>query len=417
MNNQLQTPKGFRDFLPEEARERNAVGQIIKKTFELFGFEPLETPTIEYASVLLGKYGEEADKLIFRFKDKGDRDVALRYDQTVPTARVLSEYKNILPKYFRRYQMQNVFRAEKPQKGRYREFTQCDIDIFGSTSPLADAEIVSCTYTAFKNLGFFDVRIKLNDRAVLMSTIKPFETEIVSIYSIIQTIDKLEKIGESGVIEELTKKGVSENEASKILSAIAKAEPTDNLREIIKCAQKLGVPGEALQFSPALARGLDYYTGMIFEVTLNEFKEGSVCGGGRYDNLIEQLGGTAIPAVGMAIGFDRTVEAFKAVKQKENKSSSTILVTVFDKTCLSFSLETAKQLRDAGISAEIFPSFDKLEKQLKYADQKQIPYVLIQGPDEVKKEKIQLKNMNKRTSETIQISDLVNTLKQLISKQ
>lgn len=163
----LQTLKGFRDFLPEEKRNRNFVMEKIKETFEKFGFEPLETPTLEYSSLLLGKYGDEADKLVYTFEDRGGREIGLRYDQTVPTARVLAQYQNELPRYFRRYQMQNVFRADKPQKGRYREFTQCDIDIFGSTASTTDAEIVACTYEAFKNVGFDNLEIRFNDRQLL----------------------------------------------------------------------------------------------------------------------------------------------------------------------------------------------------------------------------------------------------------
>lgn len=175
-----QTPqnlKGFRDFLPEEKRCRDFVMEKIKQTFELFGFEPLETPTLEYSSVILGKYGQEADKMVYSFTDKGSRELSLRYDQTVPTARVLAQYQNKIPKYFRRYQIQNVFRSDKPQKGRFREFTQCDIDIFGSTSPLADAEIIACTYFSFKNIGFPNVILRLNDRQILFNVLKPYATE------------------------------------------------------------------------------------------------------------------------------------------------------------------------------------------------------------------------------------------------
>src|SRR3989344_4963616 len=171
---QLQTVKGFRDFLPSEKRRRDFIEKKVVEVFERFGFEPLETPTIEYASLLLGKYGKEADKLIYSFKDRGGRDLSLKYDQTVPTSRILIQYQNTLSRYFRRYQIQNVFRAEKPQKGRYREFTQCDIDIFGSTSPIADAEIIACTYFVFKNVGYPTVLLPLNDRQILFSTLTPF---------------------------------------------------------------------------------------------------------------------------------------------------------------------------------------------------------------------------------------------------
>ena len=193
MNQTLQTLKGFRDFLPAEKRARDYVSAKIVKTFQRFGFEPLETPTLEYAELLLGKYGKEADQLVYSFKDRGDRNVALRYDQSVPTARVLAQYQNELGKGFRRYQIQNVFRADKPQKGRYREFCQCDADIFGVTSPLADAEILAVYAAIYQDLGFSNLTIKINDRKILFDTLTSYATDLVSVFSIIQSIDKLDR--------------------------------------------------------------------------------------------------------------------------------------------------------------------------------------------------------------------------------
>src|SRR3989338_2170366 len=297
MSNQIkpQTLKGFRDFLPDEKRKRDFVAQKIIEVFELFGFEPIETPTIEYASLLLGKYGKEADKLLYTFRDRGKRNLALRYDQTVPTARVLSQYQTILPKYFRRYQIQNVFRADKPQKGRFREFTQCDIDIFNKTSPVTDAEIIATTYFAFQNVGFPQIVIYLNDRQTLFRYLKPFVSKKVDLFSLIQSVDKLEKLGNEGVIQELKKKGLPENQAKYAIKSISSALLTKNLEEIIENSTNLGVPKINLFFKPTLARGLDYYTGMIFEVFLPGYKAGSCAGGGRYDKLIEQLSGIYLP--------------------------------------------------------------------------------------------------------------------------
>ena len=189
MKTTIQTLKGFRDFLPSEAKKRQYVAAKIQAVFERFAFVPLMTPTLEYASLLLGKYGDEADKLVYTFEDRGGRQVGLRYDQTVPTARILSQYQNELPKYFRRYQIQNVFRADKPQKGRYREFTQCDCDIFGSTSSLADAELLATIDAVFKELGFASVQIEINDRRLLVDALSPFTTPEIYVYSIIQSID------------------------------------------------------------------------------------------------------------------------------------------------------------------------------------------------------------------------------------
>ena len=412
MNQTMQTPKGFRDFLPPDARARQFVAKKVQEVFERYGFEPLETPTIEYASVLLGKYGKEADKLVFQFTDRADRELALRYDQTVPTARVLAQYQNELPKYFRRYQIQNVYRAEKPQKGRYREFTQCDIDIFGSSSPLADAEIIACTYDSFQNIGYPTITLTINDRQILFDTLQPYTTQEVPIMSIIQSIDKLDKIGENGVLTELEKKGVPLATAKELLQKISTASPTKNLTEIMNASIQLGVPKQNLRFTPSLARGLDYYTGMIFEVMIPEYPVGSFGGGGRYDNLINQLGGTDIPAVGIAFGFDRMVEAAQQLNLvAQNQTAATVLVTIFDQSAIEKSLNLAQTLRKADIPTELFPAVEKLEKQLKYADRKRIPFVIIQGPEEVKNKTVQLKNMKERTSKIIPVEEIVKELK------
>lgn len=409
--NQIQTPKGFRDFLPPDARARQYVAQRIREIFERFGFEPLETPAVEYAAVLMGKYGDEADRLVFRFTDRADRELALRYDQTVPTARVLAQYQNQLPRYFRRYQIQNVFRAEKPQKGRYREFTQCDIDIFGSTSPVADAEIIACTYQAFKNVGFPTVEIPVNDRRILFDALSSYATPELSVYSIIQTIDKLEKNGTDAVLEELGKKGLPQDKAREAVAKIREQSPTENLESIIKCATDLGVPGERLIFQPTLARGLDYYTGMIFEPRVPEYGAGSLGGGGRYDNLISVLGGSDTPAVGIAFGFDRMVEAATILGLiPASRQSATVLVTVFDESTRTQALETAAALRDAGIATEVFPASEKLEKQLKYADRKGIPFVVIQGPDEVSRGVVKFKKLETKEQREMTVEEVKKEL-------
>jgi histidyl-tRNA synthetase len=301
MKQKTQTLKGFRDFLPEENRKRQYVEKIIRETFESFAFEGITTPTLEDASLLLGKYGDEADKLLYTFEDRGGRLVGLRYDQTVPTARLLSQYQNQLGKYFRRYQIQNVFRADKPQKGRYREFTQCDCDIFGSNSPLADAEILAVYYQVFKNLGLTDIKIEYNDRQLLIGTLEEFATAAVDVFSIIQSIDKLDKLAPEAVVAELVEKGLTEAVAKKVLSKINSVEKSDNLKEIEQKAISLGVDPEALVFNPKIARGLDYYTGLIFEGKIEKYAVGSVGGGGRYDNLIEELSGLKMPAIGFGL--------------------------------------------------------------------------------------------------------------------
>lgn len=384
----------------------------IRETFELFGFEPLETPTLEYAALLQGKYGEEADRLIYTFKDRGGRKIGLRYDQTVPTARVLAQYRSKLPKFFRRYQMQNVFRAENPQKGRFREFAQCDIDIFGTQSELADAEILACTYFSYRNIGFANPKLIINSRKVLFDALDSFANEKVSVNSIIQTIDKLDKKSEEEVLQELESKGV--NDAAAALGAIKNSKLDKNLQTILEILGKYGIPEEDFSFSPTIARGLDYYTGMIFEVKIPGYSAGSVGGGGRYDNLISDLSGVDIPAVGFAFGFDRTVEAavelglVSAVDRHESK----VLVTIFSQDYLDKSLEVLRRLRESAISAEVYPEVDKIGAQIKYADKKGIPYVVIIGEQEAKQDKINLKDMASGESRLVNLDELVAILQE-----
>jgi len=408
----LQTLKGFRDFLPSEKRKRDFVLKKVVEVFEKFGFEPLQTPMLEYADLILDKYGEEADKLVYSFTDRGGRKVALPYDQTVPTARVLAQYKNELPKYFRRYQIQSVFRADKPQKGRYREFTQCDIDIFGSTSPLSDAEIIACTYFTFKNLGFPNIIIKINDRKTLIKTASPLSNKDLSTRSIIRILDKRDKIGEKGIANELANQGLIEGAIKKILKNIKESKKSKILEQIAENAISLGVPEKILQFDPTLARGLDYYTGMIFEVIIPEYKVGSFGGGGRYDKLIGQLSGQDVPAVGVAFGFDRMVEAaekLNLIPQETNQAKA--LISVFDKATQKQSLKIAAKLRQANITTEVYPAQEPLDKQLKYADKKGIPFVVIIGPDEAKANKVTLKDLKSGKQETLSLDQAISQLK------
>lgn len=291
-----QTLKGFRDFLPTEAKKRQLVISTLKEVFELYGFEPLETPALEYEEVLTGKYGDEGEKLMYKFEDNGKRKVALRYDQTVPLARVVAQYQSELILPFKRYQIQNVWRAENTQKGRYREFLQCDIDTVGSPSFKADAEIIVCALECFKVLGFKNVKVLINDRSVF----KDLKPQYVS------TIDKLEKIGKDGVIKELIQKGMGKEDAKKIVNSFDKAKPESTVKNLFEILEKMGLKENTdFVFKPSLARGLDYYTSTIVEVVSDDYPYGSLAGGGRYDNLIGIFSGKQIPAVGIAFGFDR----------------------------------------------------------------------------------------------------------------
>ncbi len=403
MNNQKITPqtlKGFRDFLPEEAINRQYLIDKIKTVFERFGFDPLETPALEYAETLLGKYGDEADKLLYLFEDRGKRKVGLKYDQTVPLARVVAQYQN-LPKPFKRYQIQPVWRAENTQKGRFREFLQCDIDIIGTGGIYADSEIISCILTTVKYLGFKKVKMLINDRSVFSDINLKF----------IISIDKLAKIGEEGVIKELVTKGMSKADAENFINSFDKIKPTSLITSLFKILRENGLKeGVDFEFVPTLARGLDYYTSTIFELTCQEYDAGSIGGGGRYDKLIGQFTDQDVPAVGFAFGFDRLLEAMKQLGLLPKKTTSTkVLVTVFSEDLLEKSLIITSQLRNNGINTDIVNDF-KLDKQLKYANKKGIPYVAIIGPEEVKNNVVKLKDMKTGEQKNLNQQELIKFL-------
>ena len=393
------TPKGFRDFLPDQANAREFVVGKIKETFRLFGFEPLETPALEFAETLKGKYGEE-EKLIYEFTTKGGDQVALRYDQTVPLARVIAQYPQQLPMPFKRYQIQSVWRGENPQKGRFREFLQCDADIVGSDSPMADAEIVNLVLEIYNNLGL-DVVIKINDRVNFEGLDKKY----------VSAIDKLEKIGESAILAEMIEKGMDSDDAKKALSTLQGKPITKNLQQILVLLVKMGADASKVKYEPTLARGLDYYTGMIFE-TIAEGSTGSICSGGRWDKMIGAFTGQNLPAVGFGLGFDRTIEVLKEKNLlPENSASAQVLVTVFSPELLGKSMEVTLRLRSGNIPTEIWLDPEsKLDKQLKYADQKKIPYAIIIGPDEAKSGKVTLKNLSEKTQETITLDETIEKL-------
>ena len=399
-----QTLKGFRDFLPEDAAKRLRVMEIFRVVFARFGFEPLETPALEYAETLTGKNGTEADKLLYLFKDNGGRDVGLRYDQTVPLSRVMAQYQDI-PLPFKRYQMQPVWRAENTQKGRFREFLQCDIDIVGSKNETADVEIITTTIEALRSLNLPQPIITINDRT-LFDYYKVTNEEII-------IIDKMNKIGKDAVIEMLQKGG--RKDATNLFSTFEKSAPTEKLKAIFTMLSSQGYKeGVDYEFSPFLARGLDYYTSTIFEARVPSYEAGSIAGGGRYDDLIGIFSGKPLPAVGIAFGFDRILEILSEKQLlKTQETGATVLVTVFDEASRIQSGELASKLRTAEINTDLYLEPAKLEKQLKYADKKGIPYVVVQGPDELSKEFIQLKNMKNRTSETMTIEEVIEILKQV----
>lgn len=390
------TLKGFRDFLPEAAIARQFVVEKIRSVFERYGFDPIETPALEYAETLLGKYGGEADKLLYLFRDNGKRRVGLRYDQTVPLSRVVAQYPE-LPKPFKRYQIQPVWRAENTQKGRFREFLQCDIDTVGSDSPLADAEIIDCSLNAFKQLGFSAITMDVNDRTIF--------DELNLTKKELTIIDKLDKIGKDAVVKELGKPTVFES--------LARAKPTERVWKIFEALKKLGYKEDAdFRFNPFLARGLDYYTSTIFELKAMAYTSGSLAGGGRFDTLIGQFSGQDLPAVGVSFGFDRIMEAMEEFKLLSVQRTATqLLVTIFSPEQLGASLELTTTLRRAGLNTEVYTDTTaKLDKQLKYADKKGIPYVVIAGPDEVKRNVVKLKNMQTNKQKELMVDQVIAKL-------
>lgn len=410
------TLKGFRDLLPEEAALKEKVVAIIKETFASFGFLPLETPTLEYLTTLTGKYGQEGEKLLYSFQDRGKRWVGLRYDLTVPTCKVIALYQHRLIFPFKRYQIQNTFRAEKPQKGRWREFTQCDIDTFGVASPLADAEIVLVLYTTLKNLGFKDFVIELNSRRILNKVLEEIGIkEKKKRLSFLQSIDKLEKKGKSGVEEELIKKGFSPKTIKKIFPLLKKTSPSDDLKTIISFLKKNKIPSSYYRFTPWLARGLDYYTGPIFETKVEKPAIGAISGGGRYDKLVAQLGGDPTPATGTSLGLERIIQVIKETNLWPDFSPSPvkILVTIFSPELQEPAISLAFNLRKQGIATELYPNpEEKLSKQLRYADRKKIPWVAIIGPEEKKERVVAVKNLSRREEKTVSPDQIPSLLKE-----
>ena len=279
----LQPLKGFRDFLPAESKKRQYVINTVRQVFELFGFEPLETPTLEYEEILIGKYGQEGDLLMYRFEDNGKRRVAMRYDQTVPLSRVVAKYQNELPLPFKRYQIQPAFRSEKPQKGRYREFTQVDADIFGIKTPDADAETIALSLDIYKQLGFKRAVVRINSRALFKDM--PYEA--------IVSIDKIKKIGDEGVLAEMNRKGIAPEKAKEYLSYVKNLKPNEEIAFILKYLKDYGFDDDWYAFDPTIARSFSYSMGPIWEVEIPEAGGLSVLGGERYDGLLEKLAGKA----------------------------------------------------------------------------------------------------------------------------
>jgi len=389
--------KGFRDFLPLEAKKRQWLKSKIVEVFESWGFEPLETPTLEPLELFAGQIGED-EKLFYKFTDNGGREVALRYDQTVPTCRVIANNRGKIEFPFKRYQIQTAFRAEKPQSGRYREFLQCDADIFGVISPYADAEVIALTLDIYRRIGFKNPKVLINDRSLFKGL--PYEAVVA--------IDKLDKIGEDGVIKDMESKGIRKVEAKKYLETAKNIKPNATVEIILKYLADYGFPKEWYEFAPTIARSFSYSDGPIWEVKIAEYKSGSVLGGERFNNLVKSISGYDVPGVGFGLGFDRTLEAAEVCNLiPSDVVGKKYLLTIFSETLLNETIRVARKLRDAGLNVDTFsdPSVE-LRKQLKYANKKCYDYVIILGEDELKRNKVAVRDMKTGEQRVVEVDEV-----------
>jgi len=428
---------GFRDFLPAQMRVRQQVTGILRSIFERFGYEPLDTPTLEAIEVLQGKIGQD-EKLLYRFTDLGGRDVGMRYDLTIPLARVVAMHANDLVLPFKRYHMGPVWRADRPQRGRFREFWQCDADVVGTKSVIADAEGVAIYNAVLAGCGFRDYAIRVNHRAVLAALAPYAGLPDGDAVTLIRAIDKLDKIGPEGVKGEMMQHGIPEQAAERVLALVgitgandailtklnglladipAAKAGLDDLAHLFDYAAALGVPDGKAVFFPALARGLDYYTGPVYETYVPEGGVGSLGGGGRYDNLIGALGGRDLPATGISVGLERLLVVMEERGMAGATESVTkALVTVLPNDDPLPALQLAAEIRAANIPTEVtFEPKRSLLDQFKYAERKGIPYVLILGEDERAAGAVTLRTLATRAQQQIPRADLAATLHRLLN--
>jgi histidyl-tRNA synthetase len=438
---------GFRDFLPAEMRKREVVFGTIRAVYDSFGFDVLDTPTLERLETLLGKYGDEGNQLIFKVLQRGEKlqeaieagrlaetelaDMGLRYDLTVPLARVFAEYNHLLPRIFKRYQIAPVWRADRPARGRFREFYQCDVDVVGSSSMLVEAEVCAAVSTVLDKLGFADARIHINHRQLLRAVIKYAGIEAAQEGATLVAIDKLDKIGIDGVTKELIGRGIAAESIERLLPLLSIEAPRledgsgwDNMAVIAKITEAVGELeegkvalaelGQVLAFSvgspaaprlrvdPFLARGLSYYTGPIFEIRSDDFN-GSLGGGGRYDGLIGMFGKTSVPACGFSLGVERLIVLMEERGLFGAASGAPdVLVTQWSEAVAPHTLALAMSLRAAGLRVELYPDYaDKYKKQFKFADDRKINVVVTIGDAEVAAGTVAIKEMTSGKQVTI----------------
>jgi len=449
MGAKTQPARGMRDFLPADVRRREHVIRVIKETYERYGFEPLETPAVENIETLMGKYGEEGNQLIFKILKRGEHektgeaDLALRYDLTVPLARVVAEYGDKLPRFFKRYQIQPVWRADRPARGRFREFYQCDVDVCGTRSPVVEAELCAAASDALTRLGFTNFTIRLNHRQVLAGVLEAAGIGDDKHADALVALDKLDKIGREGVARELAARGVVaesgeellgffenlpalEHAAEFVADEVSTAEAysraalgrlvefigdhergaraVDELRRVVEYAAAYGVQ-DRIKIDPSLARGLSYYTGAIMEIAVPDLA-GSLGGGGRYDNLVGMFSGKEVPACGFSLGLERiiVVMAERGMFPEElERAAADVLVTIWNEESVADALSFAAGLRRGApqLRVDVYPEADKLGKQLKYASARGVPYVVVIGDDERARGEVALKEMRTGEQRTV----------------
>lgn len=430
---QPRTLAGFRDFLPREMLQRQALMDTARGVYQSFGFSPIDTPTLELLEILTGKGSEETDRQMYRFQDHGGRDVGMRFDLTVPLARYVAQHINELGTPFKRYHIAPVWRGERAQRGRYREFVQCDFDTIGTHSIMADIEMVLVIHDLFRQLGFERFQIRINNRKLLNGMLASLGLQDVST-AVLRALDKLEKVGADAVAQEMVQQaGIQEPIARRILElsqqqgdwqAVLKVaeglvgdqelgrQGMEELRQVMEAAAAAGIPDQRVVLDVSIARGLDYYTGTIVETILDDLPEiGSVCSGGRYDNLAGLYTKQDLPGVGASLGLDRLLAAMEELGLGATaQTPSQILIAYFDPALPMHYLELASQMRQAGLNVEVYPEPAKLKKQLKYADQKQIPAVLVIGSQEFQDRQVQLKWMQDSQQENVSIDGGIDSL-------
>jgi len=434
------TPKGFRDFLPETMLRRKYVIDAITDVFHRFGFEPLDTPILELRETLLGKYGEDAEKLIFSAQHgRSSKDpLAMRYDLTVPLARVVAQYESELSFPFKRYHIAPVFRGERPQRGRYREFYQCDADIVGVAGIEADAEIVTMMHRILDRLKFPQFTIKINHRK-LLGAIGEFsgvpDAQLPDLY---RSVDKFDKIGADGVRQELIEREVQPEAVSRMMDLLQAYEPgsgnlnliadaigagdngLDDLRGLANLLSDSDIPTRCYDFDFTMARGLGYYTGPIFETVISMPNLGSVTGGGRYDELIGMFRKQSLPTTGTSFGIERIIDLMDELDLYPANLGGTlvqVLVAVFNRDTKKPSMKVANQLRDAGINTELYFEPRKLGRQFSYADKKGIPIVAIAGPDEIDAGVVKLRRLSDGEERTLSMSDLAGAVADMLGSR